>query len=63
MSTFLTTIGDALSEIITWLGNVVTAITSSEGALGALMPFLAISIGISILMLGIRVLRGFIWGD
>lgn len=51
----------ALTTVITWVGNVVTAIVSTEGALHELLPLLAIGIAISALSLGVRILRSFTW--
>lgn len=56
-------VGSALGEVITWCGTVVTAVTTDAGALNPLLPLWAVGIGISALMLGIRVMRGFAWGN
>lgn len=52
----------ALSTVITWVGTTITALTSSGGALYALLPLLAVGVAISALMLGIKVIRSTIWG-
>lgn len=51
----------ALTTVISWVGNVVTAIVGTDGALHALLPLLAIGIAISALSLGVRILRSFTW--
>lgn len=56
-------ITDALGTVISWCGEVISAVTATDGALTALLPLWAIGIGISALMLGIKVMRGFAWGN
>lgn len=51
----------ALSQIITWIGTVLTSIVG-EGALASLLPLFAITIGISLIMLAVRVVKTFTWG-
>lgn len=58
----LQSIGDGLTQLITWLGNVVTAVVGESGALTALLPVFTLGIAATIVMFGIRVLRGFTWG-
>lgn len=58
----LEAVTDGLAEVITWVGSVVTALTSTEGALKELLPLLAIGVAVSALMLGIKAIRSFIWG-
>ena len=55
-------IGSALTTVLGWIGQVVTAFVGSEGALNPLLPLLAIGIGISVVMLGIKIVRSFTWG-
>ena len=56
-------VGTALTTVIGWCGDVIKAVTATDGALADLLPLWAIGIGISALMLGIRVMRGFAWGN
>lgn len=51
-----------LSTVIDWVGTVVDALVTTEGALSALLPLLAIGVAVSALMLGIKAIRSFIWG-
>lgn len=53
----------SLGTVITWCGDVVGAVTTTNGALAPLLPLWAVGIAISALMLGIRVMRGFAWGN
>lgn len=50
----------ALTTVIGWCGTVISAITSGE--LSTLLPLLAVTVAISALMLGIRIIRSVIWG-
>lgn len=52
----------ALSDVIGWVGSVITALTSSTGALYPLLPVFAIGIAVSVVLLGIRIIRGFTYG-
>lgn len=52
----------ALADVITSVGSVVTALTGDSGALAPLLPLFAIGIAISLLMVGIKVIKGFTWG-
>ena len=51
-----------LTTAITWVGNVLTAITGADGALHSLLPLLGIGIGISALAFGFKAVRSFTWG-
>lgn len=53
----------ALSTVINWVGTVITAMTSSTGDLNGLLPLFAIGIAISALLLGVKVIRSFTWGN
>ncbi len=53
-------VGEALTSVITWVGTVLTALTS--GGLSDLWPLLAIGIAISIVMLVVKVIKRFAWG-
>lgn len=53
----------ALGTIIEWVGTVITSLTGESGELSALLPLWAIGIAISALMLGVKVIRSFAWGN
>ena len=59
----LAEVGSALTEIIGWAGEVLTAVVTENGALHPLMPLWAVGIAVSGTMLGIRIMRGFAWGN
>ena len=56
-------VGTALTTVIGWCGTVIEAVVSETGQLSDLLPLWAVGIAISGLMLGIRVMRGFAWGN
>ena len=58
----LTTIGNVFTEIIGWAGEFFTALTTSNGALNGLMELFAIGIGISIVLVAVRIIRSVAWG-
>lgn len=58
----LEAVSTALETVIAWVGTVVTALTSTDGELSALLPLLAIGISISALMLGVKAIKSFAWG-
>lgn len=53
----------ALGDVIDWAGTVLSAVITEAGALHDLLPLWAVGIAISAFMLGIRVMRGFAWGN
>ena len=57
----ISAVTNALSTVIDWVGEVVTAITS--GGLSALLPLLAIGVAVSAFFMGIKAIRGVIWGS
>lgn len=52
----------ALTTVIGWVGTTITAITTDAGQLSELLPLFAISVSISALLLGVKVIRSFTWG-
>lgn len=56
----LNAVSSALTQVIGWVGTVVTSITT--GQLASLLPLFAIGIGISVLLFGIRAIRSIVWG-
>lgn len=51
-----------ITTVIGWVGTVVSAIVGETGQLSELAPLFAIGISISAIMLGIKIVRGIIWG-
>jgi hypothetical protein len=57
----MSAITDGLDTVLTWIGSVITSLLSGE--LSALLPLFAIGIIVSVIMLGVKVLRSFTWGS
>lgn len=57
---FMSAIGSALTEVIGWIGEVITALLSGE--LSALLPLFALGVVVSVIMLAVKVVRSFTWG-
>lgn len=51
-----------LSEVIKWVGTVITAMVSESGELAELTPLLMVGVSISALLLAVKVIRSFVWG-
>lgn len=58
----LEAVTSGLSTVIGWVGEVVGALTTTEGDLNQLLPLLAIGVSVSALMLGFKAIRSCIWG-
>lgn len=58
----LSAVATNLTEVIGWIGTVITEMTSTSGKLAALLPLLMVSVSISALLLAVKVIRSFIWG-
>lgn len=58
----MTAVGSAITSVLGWVGTVIDSLITADGDLYALLPLFAISVGISAIMLGIRIARSFIWG-
>lgn len=58
----ITAIGEALTSVLGWFGDVITALVTSEGALYPLLGVFAIGIAISLVMIVVKVVRHFAWG-
>ena len=57
-----TAITDAFTAFIGMVGQLVTALTATNGALAGLLPLFAIGIAISIFMVGFKAIRKVTWG-
>lgn len=60
MASLITQIGACLTAAIGWVGNVVTAMFGESGALADLLPYLALSMGVGLLGLGVKYVRSFV---
>ena len=51
-----------LTQAVSWVGTVIEALVGADGALGPLWPLIGVSIGISALLFGVKIMKGFTWG-
>lgn len=51
------------TAVLGWFGNFVTALTTSEGSLYALLPLLFIGVAVSLIMVGVKIVRKIMWGN
>lgn len=63
--TIVTAVGDALTSVIGWIGEVITSLVTggnTPGALNPLLPMFAVGISISLVLLGIKCVKSVVWG-
>lgn len=58
----LEAVTSAVTVVIGWVGDVITAMTGEAGELAPLLPLFAIGIAISAVLLGVRVIKSIVWG-
>lgn len=58
----LEAIGTGVTQVITWIGSVISAIVGTSGAFNALLPVIGIGIGASVIFLGVKLIRSLCWG-
>lgn len=55
-------VGDALTEYLSWLGAVLSALLGADGALNALWPLAAMGIAAGLIFIVIKLVKSFAWG-
>lgn len=58
----LDAIGTGVTSVITYVGNVITAITGASGAWKDLLPVVGLSVGVMFVMYAIRFVKSLIKG-
>lgn len=58
----LEAVSTGITTVIGWIGDVISALTASEGELSALLPLFAIGIAISAVLLGVKIIKSIVWG-
>lgn len=53
----------ALGTVLDWVGTVINSLVGTDGELSSLLPLFAIGVAISALLLGVKVIKSFIWGS
>lgn len=55
-------VGSALTEVLGWIGEVVTSLVGESGGLNELLPLFAIGIGVSVFGFAMKAIRKVTWG-
>lgn len=58
----LEAVTSGIGTVIGWVGTVIDALVTTDGALASLLPLFAVGVAISAIMLGVKIARGIIWG-
>lgn len=58
----LEAVTSAITTVLGWVGTVIDSLLTTDGDLYALLPLFAVGVAISAVMLGVRMIRSFIWG-
>lgn len=56
------TLGSAMTNSLGWIGDVVGALLSSDGALKELWPLAMVGISFGVIRMGIGYIKDFAWG-
>lgn len=59
----LTTLATVFGEVMGMFGDVVDGLFTTNGELAALLPYFLIGIACSLILLGAKVIRKFVWGN
>lgn len=61
-ATLMSSVTTALSTVLEWFGTIISELLAADGALNPLWPLLAIGIAITLVFVGVKVVRSFTWG-
>lgn len=59
----LTTLATVFGEVMDMFGSVVSGLFTTNGELAALLPYFLVGIAASLILLGAKVIRKFVWGN
>lgn len=59
----LAAVTSAITDVLGWCGTVISSLLGTSGELAPLLPLFAVGVAISAIMLGVKVIKGFIWGS
>lgn len=60
---FLSSVTNAIGSVLSWVGIPINEMLNDGGALAALLPLFGIGISIAAIFVGIKLIRGFTWGN
>ena len=58
----MTEIGTVVTEVISWIGDVVTALLGEAGAWAPIWPYFIVGIGISLVSFAVVMVSRLVWG-
>ena len=58
----LEAVTSGITTVIGWVGTVITSLLDTGGELTALLPLFAVGVAISAILLGVKIIKSFIWG-
>lgn len=58
----ITAVTNGLTSVIGWVGTIIDSMVGEAAALGELLPLFAIGISISVIFLGVKVVKSIVWG-
>lgn len=59
----LNAVTNGITTVIGWVGAVIDALLTTNGELAQLLPLFAIGISISAILLGVKIIKSFVWGS
>ena len=59
----LNAVTNGITTVIGWVGSVIDALLTTNGELAQLLPLFAIGISISAILLGVKIIKSFVWGS
>lgn len=58
----LTQIGAAFTEVLGWIGEFLTSLTSESGELAPLLVIFALGVGVTLAHFCVRFIKSIMWG-
>lgn len=58
----LEAITSAVPTVIGWVGDVLSAIVTTEGELSAILPVIGLAIAFGVIGFGVRTIKNLTWG-
>lgn len=58
----LEAVTSAITTVLGWVGTVLDSLLTTEGELSTLLPLFAVGVAISAILLGVKMIKSFIWG-
>lgn len=62
MTTVFSSLGEALTSVMSWIGDVLGALIGAEGALHELWPLAMVGVAFALVGKGISMIKEFTWG-